>query len=127
MDNLNISGSGHTLCTGEYYTIQMNFYERNIGQTILLKCKNGKVIELSSNSIQRDPFVQIFWLKENVVKDIINGEIVKIRIRTYNGFVDREIKKNTFSNAVSKCYNLLNEEKEKNKRNCDQNKSFRNF
>ena len=111
MDFVHMSGAGHSLSGGDYYTIQANFFERNIGHTILLKCKNGKVIELSTKSLQRDPFVQIYWLPESKVKDIINGEITKIRIRVQNGYVDREIKNNSFSKSVSRCYKLLNEAK----------------
>ncbi|MBP3716569.1 MAG: hypothetical protein J6I79_03605 [Paludibacteraceae bacterium] len=111
MDFVHMSGAGHSLNKGDYYTIQTNFFERNIGQTILLKCKNGKVIELSTKSLQRDPFVQIYWLPESKVREIVNGEIIKIRIRVQNGYVDRFIKGNSFSKAVGRCYKLLNEAK----------------
>mgnify|MGYP003293018307 CR=1 FL=1 len=114
MDFVHMNGTGHTLKSGDYYTIQMNFFERNVGQSILLKCKNGKVIELNSNSIQRDPFVRIFWTDEKTIKQIIDGEIIKIRILDSNCFVDREIKGNTFSKAVGKCYNLIKSTQKKN-------------
>lgn len=117
---------GHRLGSGEFFTIQINFFERNIGQAVLLKCKNGKVIELKSNSIQRDPFVQIYWIREDVAKSIIEGGIQKIRILTQNGFIDRDIKNNLFSTAVSKCYNLLIEEKIKDMNNAEKFKNFRN-
>lgn len=121
MDFVHMTGAGHSL-GGDYYTIQTNFFERNIGQTILLKCKNGKVIELNTQSLQRDPFVQIYWMKESKVKEIINGEITKIRIRVQNGYVDREIKDNMFSKSVNQCYKLLNEERKR----IPKNDNFRN-
>jgi hypothetical protein len=111
MDYVKLKGNGHTINDGEYYTIQMNFYERNIGQKVLLKCKDGKVIELKTTSLQRDPFVQIYWIKENKVEEIINGHITKIRIQTNKGFVDRDVKDDEFSLGVKKCHNLLQHEK----------------
>lgn len=126
MDYVHMKGVGHAMDKGDYYTIQLNFFERNVGQSILLKCKNGKVIELNANSVQRDPFVQIYWTKENVIKSIANGEIVKIRIRTKNSYIDREIKNNSFSKAVSRCYNLLcSEKKKQEKREAEASKTFR--
>lgn len=122
LDYIHIEGNGYRLNDKDNYALQMNFYERNIGQTILLKCENGEVVELQTRSIQHDPFIQVYSMKPDVVEKIINGNIVKIRIQTVDGFVDREVKNNTFSTSVKKCYNLLLRTIKEDNEN---NKSFR--
>lgn len=107
LDYIHIEGNGYAMSSGDNYMIQMNFYERNIGQTILLKCENGNVIELKTRSIQHSPFVQVYNMKPEKVEEIIKGRIVKIRILTPKGYVDREVKDNKFSDSVRRCYYLL--------------------
>ena len=116
LDFVKFASSGHYNLSGEYYSIQMNFYERKIGQKVLLKCQDGKIIELTTSSIQQDPFVQRYWLKENQIKEIINGKIAKIRILTNNSYVDRTVKDNMFSDGLSKCYVLIKQEIEKDQK-----------
>ncbi len=113
MDYISLSSHSYSMKGGEHFTIQINYFERNVGQTILLKTEDGKVIELNTYSVQRDPFVQVYWLKEWQINDIIKGKIVKIRIKTIDGYVDRDITGNTFSNAVNRCYSLLRETRTK--------------
>ena len=117
MDYIHVTGNGHFMKEGDSYDIQMNFFERNVGQKLLLKCENGDVIELQTQSIQRDPFVQIYVMSQEKVEKIINGKVKKIRIMTYEGFVDREVKGNEFSDGVERCYELLRKTSSQDKEN----------
>lgn len=116
MDYVKLKGTSHSsLNDGEYYTIQLNFYQRNMGEKVLLKKKNGENIELKTKSLQRDPFVQIYWLNEKEVLEIIKGDVTKMRVLTNNGYEDIEINKNNFSNAINKCYTLIKKKQANNK------------
>ena len=93
-----------------YHTDEL--YERNIGQKSLLKCKDGKVIELKTKPTKR-PFVQIYWIKRKQSGRNHKWTHYQNKNTDQQGFVDRDVKDDEFSLGVKNvitCYNTKKEE-----------------
>lgn len=91
------------------------------GRKLLLKFKDGAVMELSntkaigpadytfsvSGSITSYFTNPEYLISEEQIKKIISGEVVKIRVENNIEHFDREIKKNKFSKAVQQSYEAV--------------------
>lgn len=87
---------------------------------ILLKGKNGEILELTSDYVRsgtqkretrldRKPFYRYetlvnFEVTEEKFKEIINAQIVKVRFQTENQPLDKVFKNNDFSNTLYMSY-----------------------
>lgn len=113
-----------------YYTINLTLnedrYTFESGKLLLLKLSNGQVITLRNiKTIGPNDYTYIetefghniytypvYAVTEKQIQQIINGKVVKIRIETDNGYLDRTIKRNKFSKVITQSYNSLQEKLE---------------
>ncbi len=109
----------------EHYEIILTLNEGKMqfdeGRKLLLKFKDGSVMELSNTEAigPADYEYQVtdygtnyytypsYIVTEEQLKQISSGEVVKVRIENNIEYFDREIKKNKFSKAIQKSYEAI--------------------
>lgn len=109
----------------EHYEILFSLNEGKMqfdeGRKLLLKFKDGSVMELSNTEVigPADYKYSVtkygtnyytypsYKVTEEQLKQIISGEVVKIRIENNIEYFDREIKKNKFSKAIQQSYEAI--------------------
>jgi hypothetical protein len=98
----------------------------NEGRKLLIKFKDGSVMELKNNKeigpadyeiVQ--PLKSVHYITyprysvtEEEIQKIIDGEVVKVRIENNIDFIDRNIKKNKFSDGIKKSFAAIKAKKE---------------
>lgn len=104
-------------------TLNEGIFQFAKGRKLLLKCQNGDIIELQNtkeigagdykfNVTSSGTYYYTspnYSVTEEQIQKIIDDNIVKIRIETDTGELDRDIKKNNFSKAVANDYQFLKE------------------
>lgn len=117
----------------EHYEISFALNEGKMqfdeGRKLLLKFKDGSVMELSNTKVigptdyeyTASKYVTNYYtypsyeVTEEQLKQIISGEVVKVRIENNIEYFDRKIKRNKFSKAIQKSYEaILSKKKVKN-------------
>ncbi|MBR6118429.1 MAG: hypothetical protein IKQ11_06210 [Paludibacteraceae bacterium] len=119
---VNLDGEDHR----DYFlTLFLNegIFEIEKGSKLLLKLENDEVIELEAfEDVLKDAFMirsgsvqpQYLIPMESLSK-LTTGNVVKIRIETSNGIIDRKIKGNKFSKGVLESVTLINKAFQKKK------------
>jgi len=112
-----------------FLTLNEGILQFEKGRKLLLKCQNGDIIELQNtreigagdykSNVTSSGTSPQYSVTEEQIQKIIDGNIVKIRIETNTGELDRDIKKNKFSKAVANDYPFLKERLKKQKRITD--------
>lgn len=108
-----------------HFEISITFNEAKMtideGRKLLLKKKDGSIIELVNNTeigvadydyevtkYGTNYYVRPdYMVTEAQIKEIIDGDIVKIRVETNLGYFDRDIKKNKLSKGLEKQYQAV--------------------
>lgn len=115
----------------EQYSLEVTLNEGkqqiNKGRKLLLKSKDNKIIELV-NSTKIGPadytynvtrYGTSYYVKpsydisEEDIKKLLKADIIKIRIETDFGYIDKDIKATKFKENLEKMYNAIIEAKKK--------------
>lgn len=110
-----------------YISLNIPYYESHPqidkGRFLLLKLKNGDIIELKNDTevgpadytYEVGKYSTIYHVRpsydltEDNIKAIIDNDVVKLRIETNLGQTDIEVNKNRFSKAIKTSYELIKE------------------
>ncbi len=99
------------------YFINMTLNEGGVnidkGSKLLMKLGNNDIIELeATDDFQYDyrNFMTYprYWVTEAQLLQMVSNDVVKLRIQTQTGFLDRVIKKNKISNGIKESVPLIN-------------------
>lgn len=111
----------------EIYSFEMLLNEGEIcidkGRKMLFKSESGKIFTLENTKEIRPIDYEYtrygvftypsYTVTEEDIKNLINEKIVKVRIETNTGYIDKDLKPKKFKQNLEEMYNALKEAKQK--------------
>lgn len=97
--------------------------QMSIGRKLLIKTDSGKVIELENNEeigpidyefeglstagFEEYSITPSYWLSEEQIKELCSSNVVKIRVETNSGTLDKEVKPKSFRKVINSEYEAI--------------------
>lgn len=112
-----------------FLTVTLNEGKKQIdkGRKLLFKSKDGKIIKLANskkigpsdytyNVTRSGTYYYVtpsYYASTENIESLLNADIIKVRIETDFGYIDRDIKSKKFKEKLGKMYNAVLEAKKK--------------
>ena len=96
-----------------YHLVIYHYFDIEEGSRLLLKMENDSIMELRSMlhsfTIDRSFTYTIYSVSEEQLQELMNNNVVKIRVETESGNKDSKVYGKMFSKTIAKDYKLIEE------------------